>query len=514
MSLGSERKTKAVAKRIDLSYPTQPSPMRTLRRVLVIVCALAAAAWGGYALVAKSERIYNPGPVAAVHASFESDCWRCHDGGRMAGGRTATTAPAGGTSHGWKFSKGVSDAACLKCHDGAIHADKQISLVSTKDGKPAMSSDCVACHVEHKGDAAMAGMGDALCLRCHENLSANVAGGSTAMAVSVRAFDEPPAHPPFGRVLKQGGERAVDPTPLKFNHKKHLADINPSVGDCSTCHHLSPSGARRIMQPVSFEAHCKSCHPLSLAANLPEVPHERMEIVRLFTSNLPASFAQRVSTMTPEERKAALTITTEKRVGIRVVKETKEVSEPEWIEAQTKELLEKKVAGSAAAKQPAYQAIGALEPATTKNAAALELYAAYGMTTSCSYCHTLSGAPAGVAKSAGELLRAEPTGFTFEATAAATAAAATRPSTAHPLPTREGRRWFTGSVFDHDAHRGMTCVECHAKASGSMLTSDMLVPDADACVRCHHPGGRGGMAASNNCVTCHVYHDRAKETPR
>ena len=197
MSLGSERKTKAVAQRIDLSYPTQPSPMRTLRRVLVIVCALAAAAWGGYALVAKSERIYNPGPVAAVHASFESDCWRCHDGGRPA----ATAAVAGGASGGWKFSKGVSDAACLKCHDGAIHADRQISLVSLKDGKPVMSSDCSACHVEHKGDAALAGMSDALCLRCHGNLGANVAGGSTAMAASVRAFDEPPAHPPFGRVL-------------------------------------------------------------------------------------------------------------------------------------------------------------------------------------------------------------------------------------------------------------------------------------------------------------------------
>src|SRR5207244_806931 len=163
------------------------SPLRTLRRVLVIVCALAAVAWGGFALIARSERIYNPGAVAAVHASFESECWRCHDGGRM-----ATTAPAGQSAH-WKFSKSVSDGA------------------------------------------------------------------------SVRAFDEPPAHPSFGRLLRQGGERMVDPTPLKFNHKKHLVDINQNLGDCSTCHRLSDTGARRIMQPVSFDAHCKSCHPLSLA---------------------------------------------------------------------------------------------------------------------------------------------------------------------------------------------------------------------------------------------------------
>src|SRR5204862_6166288 len=127
------------------------------------------------------------------------------------------------------------------------------------------------------------------------------------------------------------------------NHRKHLVDINQNLGECSPCHRLSDTGARRIMQPVNFEAHCRSCHPLSLATNLPEVPHERMEIVRLFTANVPALYAQRLSTMTPDERKAALTITTEKRVGIRVVKETKEVSEAEWIEAQIKELLEKKV---------------------------------------------------------------------------------------------------------------------------------------------------------------------------
>jgi predicted CXXCH cytochrome family protein len=503
-SSGSERKTKAVAQRIDLSYISQPSPLRTLRRVLVIVCALAAAAWGGFALIAKSERIYNPGAVAAVHASFESECWRCHDGGRMAGGRMATTAPTGETSH-WKFSKSVSDAACLHCHQGAIHADKQISLVSTKDGKPAMSSDCVACHIEHKGDAAMAGMSDALCLRCHENLSANVAGGSTAMAASVRAFDEPPAHPPFGRALKQGGERLVDPTPLKFNHKKHLVDINQNLGDCSTCHRLSGTGARRIMQPVSFEAHCRSCHPLSLATNLPEVPHERMEIVRLFTSNVPALFAQRLATMTPEEKEKAL-------AGPKGPpgRTPPKLTEAAWIDKQLKELLENKVASSPAATQPAYQAIAGLEPATVKNSAALELYAAYGMAASCSYCHSVQGVPAAVAKSAGELLQTQPTGLTFARGAGPT----TRPAFEHPAATAEGRRWFTSSVFGHDAHRGMKCVECHAMVKDSTLTSDVLLPDAAKCVDCHHPGGRGNLAASNNCVTCHVYHDRAKETPR
>src|SRR5258706_12952041 len=101
-----ERKTKIVGKRIDLSYRRQPSPMRTLRRLMVIVCGLAAALWGGWALFARSERIYNPGPVADVHAMFEDNCATCHDGG----------------SDGAKVLTTGSDAACLNCPNGPIHS--------------------------------------------------------------------------------------------------------------------------------------------------------------------------------------------------------------------------------------------------------------------------------------------------------------------------------------------------------------------------------------------------------
>src|SRR5258706_6667204 len=101
-----ERKTKIVGKRIDLSYRRQPSPMRTLRRLMVIVCGLAAALWGGWALFARSERIYNPGPVPHVHAMFENNCATCHDGG----------------SDGAKFLKTGPYADCLHRHNGAIHS--------------------------------------------------------------------------------------------------------------------------------------------------------------------------------------------------------------------------------------------------------------------------------------------------------------------------------------------------------------------------------------------------------
>lgn len=501
-----ERKTKVIGKRIDLSYHKQPSPMRSLRRLTVIVCGLAAALWGGWALFGKSgERFYNPGPVAGVHAMFENDCASCHDGGDNAG-----------SDKSGKFFKTVSDAACLKCHNGTVHADKQTSLVLMSNGKPAMSSNCITCHVEHKGHDAMAGTSDALCTRCHDNLTANIAGGKTAMQTSVTAFDKSPAHPAFGRVLRQGGNGPMsDPTPLKFNHKKHLSGINPNVGDCSTCHHLSASGDQRIMEPVSFEANCKSCHPLTLAPGLPDVPHEPMEIVRLYTSNAPTLFSQRLASMTADEKKAALTITTEKKVGLRTVKETKTVTEAEWLEAQAKTLTDK-VAASPAANLPSWKAVDALE-GPAKNAAAMELYVAYGMSTSCTYCHTLAGDAALVAKSQADLLHVMPTGYHPDRMATtAMASPTTMPAmampTTRPTATPEGRRWFTASVFDHQSHRSANCTDCHGQAASSTLTTDVLLPDMQICLNCHHGGGRDQMAASNNCVTCHAYHDRSKDS--
>ena len=490
-----ERKTKTVAKRIDLSYIKQPSPMRSLRRVLVIACALVAVAWGGWAMLAQGERLYNPGPVAASHAMFENNCAACHQG-------------ADGKGKG-NFLKTVSDAACLRCHDGAIHSDKQISLVSLAGGKPAMSSNCTTCHVEHKGHDALAGTSDMLCTRCHDNLSAHVAGGKTDMQADVHAFAAAPAHPPFGRVLKQGASTGQwhDPTPLKFNHQKHLALTGENALDCAACHRPSPTGNRRVMQPVSFDANCKSCHPLTLAANLSDVPHQHMDIVRLFTATIPSSFSQKLAAMTPEEKEKALNITTEKKVGLRKITETKKITEVEWLEAQTKDLIDKKVASSPAANQPAYQAIQTLEP-TAKNAAALELYASYGMAVSCSYCHTLQGNPAALAKTPADLLHTLPTGY---APALRPTAAPSAP-TSHLIATPEGRRWFTASLFNHDSHRDMSCIDCHAQAKGSSLTSDVLLPDMQSCVKCHHPGGSSKAAASNNCITCHVYHDRSRET--
>jgi hypothetical protein len=90
------------------------------------------------------------------------------------------------------------------------------------------------------------------------------------------------------------------------------------------------------------------------------------------------------------------------------------------------------------------------------------------------------------------------------------------------------RRWYVNSEFNHDAHRSMNCLECHAAALTSEKTSDILSPDMQwqgfrvdennqlvaaqrSCVECHHPDNAEGPGAASNCTECHVFHDRSHE---
>jgi hypothetical protein len=68
-------------------------------------------------------------------------------------------------------------------------------------------------------------------------------------------------------------------------------------------------------------------------------------------------------------------------------------------------------------------------------------------------------------------------------------------------------QWLPHAKFDHDAHRGFSCVSCHAKALTSTETSDVLVPGIETCKTCHAPGPEH---AESRCFECHTYHDWAK----
>jgi transcription elongation factor Elf1 len=71
-------------------------------------------------------------------------------------------------------------------------------------------------------------------------------------------------------------------------------------------------------------------------------------------------------------------------------------------------------------------------------------------------------------------------------------------------PARITIRWMPHAKFDHDAHRGFTCVSCHEKALASTESSDVLLPGIATCQTCHAPGPDH---AESRCFECHTYHD-------
>lgn len=74
-------------------------------------------------------------------------------------------------------------------------------------------------------------------------------------------------------------------------------------------------------------------------------------------------------------------------------------------------------------------------------------------------------------------------------------------------PANIKTQWMPHAKFDHDAHRGFSCVSCHAKALTSTEASDILLPGIAICKTCHGPGpGR----ADARCSECHTYHDWSK----
>jgi hypothetical protein len=85
------------------------------------------------------------------------------------------------------------------------------------------------------------------------------------------------------------------------------------------------------------------------------------------------------------------------------------------------------------------------------------------------------------------------------------------PTAAREIPKAQiTARWFTSATFTHKPHQAVACTECHAKATESKLTSDVLLPSITTCQQCHRAQN---PSAAANCTECHVYHDWPKAKP-
>jgi hypothetical protein len=433
---GRARTTKKLAQRIDLNYFKRRSPFRRWQRGLSMGLPVLAVVWlGGYA-VTRNARVYSAGAIHSAHQVFGRNCGACH-------------VKAG------LFERKVEDHACLTCHNGPIHQERQQLTASN----PTLS--CKSCHVEHLGSMRLAATRDADCVRCHEDLAQHTKGHPD-YAIRVTGFVGA-EHPEF-RPCRPG---YLDPGTIKLNHQVHLKkDLRGPNGPvqlmCVDCHR--PTGVqeslpygqyelatatfpqriyppsrvrlRAYMAPVNYMQHCSACHPLLFDARFKgPVPHKEPPVVHDFVVR---AFTEYIASHPSELHYAP--------------------SAPRVILGQPSPALP---------RTPA-------EWVSQRVAEAERVL--WGKT--CKECHELSY-PAG------------PSGLPKVAKANTTLI------------------WLPQALFDHQAHRLLACTACHYKATSSRERFDVLLPGIRTCQQCHRPGGEG--TAQAGCFECHAYHDWSKQ---
>jgi len=468
------RTTKRLAQRIDLNYFKRPTPYKRARLWLSVLVPLLALGWIAWRGFSRDSRVYSSGRMSSAHAVLEKQCVVCH------------VQKAG------EFSSKAADSACLACHDGPVHHENEVR---------AAVPDCATCHVEHRGRININAASNQACAECHGDL--HVIGIVKRYATHIRSLED--GHPEFAS-LRAG---AKDPETIRLNHAVHLKPIRrgpngPIVRlQCGDCHRpaavnaawpyadasyvnsnvtykdptvLLPVSAgtlvprhahdeRQYMEAPKFATACAGCHLLTFDKRFDAgVPHDKPEVVHAF---LLKKFNEYIAAHPAELREMqepdrALT-------GKPQPPRTQSLTPAQWVSEHSK------------------VAEGLLWKKT------------------CAQCHTLTGA------------RLQDTSLArWDAATSTTAARVSGSEIAPPalesplpvvVPAKITTRWLPHAEFDHDAHRGFTCIGCHAKALTSKETSDVLVPGIENCKTCHAPGPEH---AESRCFECHTYHDWSK----
>jgi hypothetical protein len=457
-----KRTTKTVAKRIDLNYFKRPSPWRRWRFALSVALPSLAVAWLAAYGVARNNHAYSSGKMSPAHAVLTKQCKACH------------------VSKAGSFRATATDQACLACHDGPIHHVDQVFTPS-----------CASCHVEHRGRMRLAATADQSCTQCHADLHAK--GVATTYATHITAFTSE-GHPEFAPL--RAGFR--DPGTIKLNHAIHLkANLlgpnNTRVQlECDDCHRAnasdqswrfgaapasqsqppslssmatnepasmmmpvseqrmfppSYSSSRAYMQPIAYAKHCIACHPLLFDKRFTDsVPHDTPKVIHAF---LVKRYTKYIATHPAELRETKSTIA----LPTRPVPISPRIYTPQgWVNtrvAEAEDLLWRKT---------------------------------------CKQCHALSSVPPSPPVPSAPI----------------TMPAALPKIAKSDIPAR----WFPDAEFDHQAHRAWTCTTCHARATTSHETADILVPGEKTCEQCHHAGTDSAEA---RCFECHTYHDWSRE---
>lgn len=438
------RTTKKLAQRIDLNYFKRPTPFKRAKRWLSVLVPLLAVGWIACRGIVRDSRVYSSGRLSEPHAVFERQCTACH------------------AEKVGEFSSKATDSACLACHDGPMHHENEIASAVP---------NCSTCHREHRGSVNLSAVSTAGCVKCHGSLK--VGSGPLHYAANIYSFGD--GHPEFASL--RDGPR--DGGTILVNHAVHMKPIRQGPNgpivqlECTDCHRNYQATWKYTLSPYpvmsSYQLHRDfpiDNLPRALPTLKPFTPEGSRARMR------PVEFARACS--------GCHLLTFDKRFEEGVPHDTPEVVHAflskkfeGYIETHPAEVREPESNRGLAGKplQPQVRLLTQAQWVAERTADAEELL----WRKTCKQCHQLERAKG-----------------------------SSLPSVA---PGRVVECWLPHAKFDHDAHRGFSCVSCHRKALTSTDKSDILVPGIDNCKTCH---AAGGDHAESRCFECHTYHDWSK----
>lgn len=429
---------------MELDYFRKRRPLfRWLRYACWGALALSVA-WVAWAVWPANHEVFQAGPLTPAHAMFNHDCQKCH---------TTSMQPLARLWLGDKGVHSVADQTCVLCHAGPDHQHRSDLMIAAEN--------CASCHKEHRGKMSLARVADGDCTICHASLQQQYAGKTKFRDVHYFA-----THPEFALAL-----HPHDPGTVKFNHERHL-NLTEIKGkevpglkaqlkllrqqQCNYCHQTDATG--RYMQPISYDNHCKSCHPLQIGI----VERKGTAIADM----LKPAAAQFAGTPVSHPRQG------ETSADVRASLHQRYLS---FVQNHTGVMM------------PAIQESPRPLPASRRGEPVSEKQLDWvnrQMNTAermlfdgadgCRRCHTENSQPPMRKNGLPEFIKPH-------------------------IP----RRWYSHSVFNHQKHQMLQCTACHDKATTSTTNADVLMPRIGTCQQCHNAGG-----ARFDCVECHNFHQR------
>ncbi len=471
--MDEERGTqREIAKRYEdkVDYKNTRTPYRRTRLWIALAAFLGGLVAIYFAQRKSPPEFFNTGPLSRAHSNLAQGCVSCHVPESLSernGGPPRFFAVLNDRVRKGAPSFERIDHACEQCHKQ--HTFHEPNVVANRS--------CSACHKEHQGPGGMLAVVSLDCASCHNNgalmqasaalgkqlpptrfhlnpktvnprdVTAKLARPADGYTTTFASFSD--GHPAF----QLHRENLRDQDVLRFNHQRHFTgnDIPPTKSgaklDCNYCHQAEANG--RYMRPISFEAHCQECHSLQFDVRNPDfqLPHGDAQLVRTFLRTLPAQYG--------ELARRQRGLTNESRINEFAAQQVRQL----LTQFPNAEELERAVFFTG----DPYKASQQLDPASR---------AKY---TGCAFCHEVKQA------SGGSYATAEVTS---------------------PVMVE---RWLPHAQFSHATHETVSsCRDCHVAASSSRLTSDVLIPTKESCVRCHNPTGLAQKASE--CMVCHTYH--------